>query len=97
MKNKISNRSYYQIFLCVIFSTCCVIHSHSQILNDFIETGSFNQQKLWIKNELKDVTICIDAPLHFNKKGETYLVLFTLRHSALNGRIKTILKKTPMD
>ena len=77
-KNKIRNRSYYQIILIVIFSTCCVILSHSQILSDFTETGSFNEQELWIKNEPKDVTICINAPLHLNKKGETYLVLFAL-------------------
>ena len=78
MKNKIRNRCYLKLFLLSIFSTCFVIPSHAQILDDFTETGSFNEQELWIKNEPDDVTICISAPLHFNKKGETYLVLFAL-------------------
>ena len=76
--NKIRNRSYYKIFLIVIFSTCCVNVSQSQKLNGFAETGSFYEQELWIKNELTAVTICINAPLHLDKKGETYLVLFAL-------------------
>ena len=78
IKNKIRNRSYYKIILVVIFSTCCAILSHSQLLNDFKDAGSFKEQELWIKNEPEDVTICINAPLHFNKKGETYLVLYAL-------------------
>ena len=72
------NRSCYKIILFVIFLTGSVNLSHSQILKDFIETGSFNEQELWIKNGHDSVTININAPLHFNKKGETYLVLFTL-------------------
>ena len=72
------NRSPYNIILFVIFLTCCVNVSHSQILKNFIETGSFNEQELWIKNGHDSVTININAPLHFNKKGETYLVLFAL-------------------
>jgi hypothetical protein len=72
------NRSCYKIILFVIFSTCCAFPSHSQILKDFTETGSFNEQELWIKNGLDSVTININAPLHFNKKGETFLVLFAL-------------------
>ena len=72
------NRSCYKVICIVIFSTCCVIHSHSQILKNFTETGSFNEQELWIKNEPENVTININAPLYFNTKGETYLVLFAL-------------------
>ena len=72
------NRSPYNIILFVIFLTCCVNVSHSQILKNFIETGSFNEQELWIKNGHDSVTINVNAPLHFNKKGETYLVLFAL-------------------
>ena len=78
IKNKIRNRSYYRIILFVIFSTCCAIPSHSQLLNDFAETGSFNERELWIKNCPEQVTICINAPLHLNKQGETYLVLYAL-------------------
>jgi len=72
------NRSPYNIILFVIFLTCCVNLSHSQILKDFIETGKFNEQELWIKNGHDSVTININAPLHFNKKGKTFLVLFAL-------------------
>ena len=76
--DKVMNRSPYKIILFVIFLTCCVKLSHSQILKDFIETGSFNEQELWIKNGHDSVTININAPLHFNKKGNTFLVLFAL-------------------
>jgi hypothetical protein len=72
------NRSPYNIILFVIFLTCCVNLSHSQILKDFIEIGSFNEQELWIKNGHDSMTININAPLHLNKKGETFLVLFAL-------------------
>ena len=78
IKNKIRNRSYYKIILFVIFSTCCAILSHSQLLNDFTETGSFNERELWIKNWPEQVTICINAPLRLGKKGETYLVFYAL-------------------
>lgn len=72
------NRSSYKVILLAIFSTCYVTSSHSQILKDFKETGSFNEQELWIKNGLDSVTININAPLHFNKKGRTFLILFAL-------------------
>src|SRR5688572_13218039 len=72
------NRSYYKTILFVIFSTGCAILSHSQILKGFTEVKGFSEQELWIKNEPKDVTICINAPLHLNKKGKTFLVLFAL-------------------
>lgn len=75
---KVMNRSCYKVICFVIFSTGSVIHSHSQILKNFIETGSSNEQELWIKNGLDSMTININAPLHFNKKGETFLVLFAL-------------------
>ena len=78
MKNKIRNRSCFKIILAVIFSTSCVLPSCAQLLHDFTATGSFDEQELWIKNEPKDVTICINAPLHLNKKGTTYLILFAL-------------------
>lgn len=72
------NRSCYNVICLVIFLTCCVIHSHSQILNDFTKTGGFNEQQLWIKNGQDSVTINVNAPLHFNKTGKTFLVLFAL-------------------
>ena len=72
------NRSSYNIILFVIFSTSCVIVSNSQILNGFTQTGSFNEQELWIKNGQDSMTININSPLHFNRKGKTFLVLFAL-------------------
>jgi hypothetical protein len=78
MKNKIRNRSCFKIILTVIFSTSCVLPSCAQLFNEFAATKRFHEQELWIKNEPKDVTICINAPLHFNKKGDTYLILFAL-------------------
>ncbi len=78
MKNKIRNRSCFKIILTVIFSTNCVLPTCAQLRNGFTATERFHEQELWIKNEPKDVTICINAPLHFNKKGNTYLILFAL-------------------
>lgn len=78
MKNKIRNRSCFKIILAVIFSTSCVLPSCAQLLNDFTATERFDEQELWIKNEPEDVTICVNAPLHLNKKGDTYLILFAL-------------------
>ena len=78
MKNKVRNRSCFRLFLLGNFLTCFVLSSGAQILHDFTEIGSFNEQEKIIKNQPKDVEICINAPLHFNKKGETFLVLFTL-------------------
>ena len=72
------NRSSYKIICLVIFSTVFITCSHSQILKNFKETGSSNEQELWIKNGLDSMTININAPLHFNKKGKTFLVLFAL-------------------
>ena len=72
------NRSCYNVICLVIFLTCCVIHSHSQILKDFTKTGGFNEQQLWIKNGQDSVTININTPWHFNKTGKTFLVLFAL-------------------
>ena len=75
---KVKNRSCYKIIYTVIFYTCCITHSHSQILMDFKGTWKNNEQELWIKNGPDSVTININAPLHFNKKGKTFLVLFAL-------------------
>ena len=72
------NRSCYKVISFIIFLTCYVTGSHSQILKDFKETGGFNEQELWIKNGRDSLTININAPLHFNKKGKTFLVLFAL-------------------
>jgi pimeloyl-ACP methyl ester carboxylesterase len=72
------NRSRYKVVSIVIFLTCSVSHSHSQILKGFSETGSFKEQELWIKNGHDSVTININASLHFSNKGKTYVVFFAL-------------------
>lgn len=73
------NRFFYKLICFVIFSTCCVTHSNTQILKDFKETGgNNNEQELWVKHGTDSVTININAPLHFNKNGKTFLVLFAL-------------------
>ena len=72
------NRSCYKLICFVIFSTGIITYSHSQILKGFTETGNNNEQELWIKNGHDSVTININAPLHFNKKGKTFLVLYAL-------------------
>src|SRR4026209_1997616 len=78
METKISKGSYSKVILLVILLTGSCVFSNSQLLNGFASIGLFDEQELWIKNEPKDVTICINAPLHFNKKRETYIVLFAL-------------------
>lgn len=78
MKNKISKRSYFKTILLVILSTSSFVFPQAQQLNGFTSTDTFDEQELWIKNEPEDVTININAPLHFNKKEKTFLVLFAL-------------------
>ena len=75
---KVKNRSSYKRICIVIFLACYVTHSNSQILKDFKLTGNNNEQELLIKNMHDSVTINVNAPMHFAKKGETYLVLFAL-------------------
>jgi len=78
METKISKGSYSKNILLVILLTGSFVFSNSQLLNGFTSSDVFDEQEKWIKNEPKDVTIYINAPLHFNKKEETYLVLFAL-------------------
>jgi len=78
MRNKISIRSCLK-FICLInLLTGCFFFSSAQHLKGFIATQSYGEQEMTINNQAKDVSIYINAPLQFNKKGETYLVLFAL-------------------
>jgi hypothetical protein len=45
-------------------------------IKGFETTGNNEEQELWIKNGRDSVTININAPLHFRKKGKTYLIFF---------------------
>lgn len=77
MKNKLSNRSYLRSFCSIILLTAGLLNGHSQLITGFLATGSFNEQEMTI-SPAKDVTITINAPLRFAKKGNTYIVLFAL-------------------
>jgi hypothetical protein len=62
------------ITICLLLCIC----SSAQILTGFKPTGTFNEQELQINNQPKDVSIEINAPLNFSKKGKTFLVFFAL-------------------
>jgi hypothetical protein len=62
-----------QVILLFILLTRGSDLLHGQLVNNFLQ-----EQETWIKNGHDSVTICINAPLHFNKKGKTFLVLFAL-------------------
>ncbi len=47
-------------------------------LAGFVSTGSFNEQVLQINNQPKDVTLEINAPLQFSRRGKTYLIFYAL-------------------
>ncbi len=44
----------------------------------FTSTGSFDETVLQFSNQPQDVAIEINAPLHFRKKGNTYLIFYAL-------------------
>jgi hypothetical protein len=51
---------------------------YAQLLPGFKQTGSFDEQELIIKDQWKNVTISICAPLQFNRRGKTHLIFFAL-------------------
>lgn len=61
-------------FVFLLLYSC----SLAQQLPGFKPTSAFNEQELQINNQPKDVSIEINAPLCFSKKGKTYLVFFAL-------------------
>lgn len=71
-----------QIFLKISFfiylSAAIPTVSNAQVLPGYKQTGIFNEQELNIKEQWKNVSININAPLHFNNKGKTYLVFYAL-------------------
>lgn len=77
MKNKISKRSCYKSLCSFILLTCLVNLTYCQLINGFKVTGNFSEQEIVITPG-NSVTININASLHFNKKGETFLILFAL-------------------
>lgn len=98
MQNKLSIRSCLLNYSLVILLTLSSEYSFSQLLSGFHSTGYFSEQEININN-VKDVMININAPLHLNKKGETYLVLFALPNgnSIEWTKGKKISEKTPLE
>ena len=78
MNNKINKASCKRILLPFILSTGLFCGLNAQLLTDFKPFGDYKEQEMWIKNEPVNVTININAPLHFSKKGKTFLILFAL-------------------
>ena len=72
----------FQVFLKIFFSlyllTGTLFLSEAQLLPGFTATGIFNEQELILKDQWKNVTININAPLPFDPKGKTYLVFYAL-------------------
>lgn len=52
--------------------------SYAQQLPGFKQTGLFNEQELTLNGQWKNVTININAPTQFNRKGKTWLVIYAL-------------------
>jgi hypothetical protein len=78
IRNKISIRSYLKTICLINLLTACILFSHAQVLKGFSTIQSFAEQEITVQDQPKDVTINMNAPLHFNKQGTTYLVLFAL-------------------
>jgi hypothetical protein len=78
MRNKISIRSCLKTICLINLLTGSFLLSDAQVLKGFNTIQNFAEQEMTTQDQPKDVTININAPLHFNKKGTTYLVLFAL-------------------
>ena len=69
MCNKIS------LFLTVIWVN---INVFAQSFSDFQRISSFNEQELVENDSSSQLTKCYNAPLHLNKQGKTYIILYAL-------------------
>ena len=78
MYNKISNGFYLKALWLLILYTSFKMVSSAQPIASFQPTGQFDEQEFFLENFVKDVTVSINTPGHFNKKGVTYLILFAL-------------------
>jgi hypothetical protein len=76
--NKISIRFCLKTICLINLLTGCFFFSNSQALKGFHTGKSFAEQEMIIQDEPQNVTININAPLHFNKKGKTFLVYYAL-------------------
>ena len=69
---------FLKVFLFIYLFAFFATISNAQLLPGFMHTGSIEEQELTIKDQWKNVTISICAPLQFNRKGKTHLIFFAL-------------------
>ncbi len=77
MQNKLSIRSYLKRYCFIILLTGPVQFSVAQLKTGFQAAEIFSEQES-IFNYKNDVKASINAPLYFNIKGKTYLVIYAL-------------------
>lgn len=78
MHNKIRKGFCLQAVGLFILFTSCKVVTIAQSIASFQPTGSFNEQEFYLENFATDVTVSINTPGNFNKKGKTYLILYAL-------------------
>ena len=78
MRNKISNGFYLKALCLLILYTSFEVIATAQSIASFQPTGQFNEQEFFLEDFATDVTVSINSPGYFNKKGVTYLILFAL-------------------
>jgi len=69
---------FLKVFLLIYLLTGTLFFSEAQLLPGFTATGIFNEQELTIKDQWKNVTININAPLQFDPKEKPHLVFNSL-------------------
>ena len=69
---------HIKISFFIYLLTGALFFSKAQLLPGYKQTGSFDEQELTIKDQWKNVTININAPISFNRKGKTYLIFYAL-------------------
>lgn len=78
INSKISNRFCLKTICLFNLLTGWFLFSQSQVLHGFYATEHFSEQEMTIEDQSKNMTININAPLQFHKKGKTYLVFYAL-------------------
>lgn len=77
-KTKIIKHYKICLFQCLIFFTWLNSSLSAQLLPGFKVSELFSEQDITVSDINADVTVSVNAPLHFNKHGKTYLVLYAL-------------------
>lgn len=74
----LTHRFFLKTLVFIYLFSAFGAFSFAQLLPNFKQTGSFDEQELTIKDQWKNVTISIYAPLQFNRRGKTHLIFFAL-------------------